>query len=116
VLQIKERLATLRFFWRGSLPTEVEVKVVDAIALAEARSACTCSQCGEEGQLYRAGGVPITRCAIHAEGRRVEIAASLENVHIVWRIVAGQFLGVTCSRYVRATDTFIDMLPRRFRD
>jgi hypothetical protein len=111
VLQIKEKLATLRFFWRGSLSTEAEAKIVDAVALAEARSACTCSQCGEEGRLYRAGGVLITRCALHAKGRAVELTASLENVHIVRRIVAGQFRGVTCSRYVRATDTFKDMLP-----
>lgn len=111
VLQIKEKFATLRFFWRGSLSTEVEAKIVDAVALAEARSACTCSQCGEEGGLYRAGGVLVTRCAIHAKGRRVEFAASLENVHIVRRIVNCQFRGISCCRYDRATDTFIDMLP-----
>jgi hypothetical protein len=111
VLQIKEKSATLRIFWRGSLSTGVEAKIVDAVALAEARSACTCSQCGEEGGLYRAGGVLMTRCAVHAKGRRVEFAASLENVHIVRRIVDGQFRGVTCSRYVRATDTFVDLLP-----
>jgi hypothetical protein len=111
VLQITERLATLRFFWRGSLSTEAEAKIVDAVALAEARSACTCSQCGEEGRLCRAGGVLTTRCALHAQGQPVELTAGLENVHIVRRIVAGQFRGVTCSRYVRATDTFVDLLP-----
>jgi hypothetical protein len=111
VLQIKEKWATLRFFWRGSLSTEAEAKIVEAVTLAEARSACTCSQCGEEGRVYRAGGLLITRCSLHAKGQPVELTAGLENVHIVRRVVAGQFRGVTCSLYVRATDTFIDLLP-----
>jgi hypothetical protein len=111
VLLIKEKLATLRFFWRGNLSTEAEAKIVEAVTLAEARSACTCSQCGEEGRLYRAGGLLMTRCSLHAKGQPAELTAGLENVHIVRRIVAGQFWGVTCSRYVRATDTLIDLLP-----
>ena len=111
VVQIKERLGTLPFYWRGNLSTGAETKIVEAIALAEARSACSCEQCGEEGRLYRAGGMLTTCCAVHAKGRPVELTPGLENAHIVQRIVDGQFRGVTCSRYVRATGTFVDMLP-----
>jgi hypothetical protein len=111
VLQIKERLAVLRFYWRGSLSTKAEAKIVDAVAKAEARAACTCSLCGEEGRLYRADRALTARCALHAKGRPIELTAGLENVHIVRRIVAGQFRGVTCCRYMRTTDTFIDLLP-----
>jgi len=35
VVQIKERLATLGFYWRGSLSTESEAKIVEAVALAD---------------------------------------------------------------------------------
>jgi hypothetical protein len=111
VIEIKKKLAPLRFFWRGRLSTEAAVKTVEAIALAEARSACRCAQGGEEGRPYRAGGALITRCAIHAKGRPVELAPGLENAHIVRRIVDGQFRGLTCCRCDRATDTFIDTLP-----
>jgi hypothetical protein len=110
VVHIKKRLGTLRFYWRGTLSTEAEAKIVAAIALAEARSACSCEQCGEEGRLYRAGRVLITRCAVHAKGQPVEFTPGLENAHIVQRI-DGQRRGVTCCRYDRATDTFIDLLP-----
>jgi hypothetical protein len=111
VLQIKERFAVLRFYWRGILSTKAEAKIVEAVAKAEARAACTCSLCGEEGRLYRADRALTTRCALHAKGLPVELTAGLENVHIVRRTVAGQFRGVTCCRYIRAADTFIDLLP-----
>lgn len=112
VLQIKERLGTLRFYWRGgNLSTEAEAKIVEAIALAEARSSVTCEQCGEEGRPYRAGRVLITRCTVHAKGQPVELTPGLENAHIAPRIVDGQFRGISCCGYDRATDTFIDLLP-----
>jgi hypothetical protein len=111
VVQIKQRLGTLRFYWRGNLSTEVEAKIVEAIALAEARSFVTCEQCGEEGRPYRTGQILMTRCAVHAKGQPVELIPGLENAHIVPRTVEGQFRGITCCRYDRGTDTFIDMLP-----
>jgi hypothetical protein len=111
VLQIKERFAVLRVYWQGSVSTEAEAKIVDAVGKAEARAACTCSLCGEEGRLYRADRVLTTRCALHANGQPVEFPTGLENVHIVRRIIAGRCCGITCCRYVRAADAFIDLLP-----
>lgn len=78
--------------------------------MAEARSATTCEQCGEEGRLYRAGAVPMTRCLAHAKGQSVPIKAGLENVHIVQKVVDGR-LTVACRRYDRDTDSFIDVGP-----
>jgi hypothetical protein len=51
VLQIKEKFGTLRFYWDGTLSSEATAQVEEAIALAEARSACTCELCDAEGQL-----------------------------------------------------------------
>src|ERR1700737_1507563 len=86
-LQIKEKYGSLRFYWSGGLSDEAEAKAQAAIDLAEARSACTCEQCGEEGRLYRAGGVLMTRCTAHAKGQPVAVKPGLENMHIVQQIV-----------------------------
>jgi hypothetical protein len=109
-LQIKEKYGTLRFYWTGRLSKEAEARVDEAIDLAEARSACTCELCGEEGRLHRKGGWLMTRCAAHAEGRAVETELRFENVHIMERTVGGT-REVLCRRYDRATDSFIAVPP-----
>jgi hypothetical protein len=108
--QIKEKYGTLRFYWQGALLSEADARIEEAIALAEARSACTCETCGDKGRLYRSGGWLMTRCATHAQGRPVEIKPGVENVHIVERIV-GNRRDVTCRRYDRASDSFVDVDP-----
>src|ERR1700726_3562021 len=62
VVQIKQKFGALRFYWSGGLPDAAKVKVDEAIALAAARSACTCEICGAEGRLYR--GIPDS---LHAD-------------------------------------------------
>jgi hypothetical protein len=109
-LQIKEKYGTLRFYWTGRLSNEAEARVEEAIDLAEARSACTCELCGEEGRLHRKGGWLMTRCAAHAEGHAVEIEPGSENVQIMERMV-GKRREVWCRRYDRATDSFIAINP-----
>ncbi|GLR98972.1 hypothetical protein ACVIU7_005480 [Bradyrhizobium liaoningense] len=110
ILQIKEKYGTLRVYWCGKLSQHSRQGVEWVVALAEARSATTCEQCGEEGRLYRAGAVPMTRCLAHAKGQSVPIKAGLENVHIVQKVVDGR-LTVACRRYDRDTDSFIDVGP-----
>jgi hypothetical protein len=110
-LPIKEKYGTLRFYWNGGLSDKAEAKVQEAIDLAEARSACTCEQCGEEGCLYRAGGVLMTRCAAHAKGEPLAVKPGLANLHLVQQIVHGGARIISCRRYDRATDTFVDVSP-----
>jgi len=108
--EIKEKYATLRAYWEGSLSPEADAMVEEAIDLAEARSACTCEICGEVGQLHGPGWL-TTRCAAHAEGRRpVEIRPGFENIHIEERFVRDRRV-VRCRRYDRETDSFIDVDP-----
>jgi hypothetical protein len=104
--QIKEKYATLRFYWEGALSPKADAQVDEIIDLAEARSACTCEVCGEEGRLYQSGYWMMTRCALHAEGRAVVIEPSFENVHVKERIV-GERREIVCRRYDRETDSFI---------
>jgi hypothetical protein len=109
--QIKEKFASLRFYWHGDVSSETAAKIHEAIALAEARSACTCEECGEEGQLYRHGGIYMTRCAAHAKGQPVAAEPGRENVHIV-RAATPDGFRIAPRRYDRATDTFVDVDPR----
>jgi len=110
VQQIKEKYGTLRFYWQGTLSTKSRAKVEEAVALAEARSACTFEECAEEGRLYRAGGVLMTRCEAHAKGQPVAIKPGFENVHIVQRLI-GMQSQVAYRRYDRATDSFGSVDP-----
>jgi hypothetical protein len=111
VLEIKEKLGTLRFYWSGELSSEAEAKVKEAIALAVARSACSCEICGAEGRLYNRGGWLATACAQHARGQAMPIKSGLENVRIVWGTFNGHVRIVSCRRYDRATDSFVDVAP-----
>jgi hypothetical protein len=56
ILQIKEKFASLRCYWRGDVSPGTAAKIMEAIALAQARSACTCEQCGAAGRLYNNAG------------------------------------------------------------
>jgi hypothetical protein len=108
--QIKEKYSSLRFYWDGSLSSEAAALVEEAIDLAEARSACTCEVCGEPGRLYGPGWL-VTRCEQHAEGRvPKEIEPHLQNVFIEERIM-GDRQGIRCRRYMRETDSFVDVDP-----
>ena len=111
VLQIKEKYGTLRFYRDGELSPEAETKVKQAIALAQARSACTCEICGAEGRLYSRGGWLATACAQHASGEAVPINPGFENVRIFWEVVEER-LRTICQRYDRAADALVDVDPK----
>lgn len=108
--QIKSKYATLRVYWDGALSPDADTQVEEAIALAEARSAVPCEVCGEEGRL-RDGAWLTTRCDGHSDGRPpLEHRLGLENVYLVRHFVGGRRF-VTCRRYYRATDAFVDVDP-----
>ena len=114
VLQIKEKFGTLRFYWSGDMSDAAKARVEEAIALATARSACTCEICGAEGRLRNRGGWFATACAEHAKEEPVPIKPGWENVHVVRTFgqERGRFPIVSCRRYVRDADTFVDVDPR----
>ena len=112
VLQIKEKFGTLRFYWDGDMPDAAKAKVEEAIALAVARSACTCEICGAEGRLYSRGGWLATACPEHAKGELRPTRPGFENIHIVRTFGPGRFPIVSCRRYIRETDSFVDVDPK----
>ncbi|MDB5555349.1 MAG: hypothetical protein JWL86_5333 [Rhizobium sp.] len=109
--QIKSKYGTLRFYWGGAVSRTSAAMVEEAIALAEARSASTCEICGEEGRLHADGFWLATACDRHSVGEPVEITAGYENLHIVRSFGADGMSLVSCRRYDRETDTFIDVDP-----
>jgi hypothetical protein len=111
VIEIKEKYGTLRFYWRGELPDDSRMKIEKATALAEARSACTCEECGAEGRLYRHARVWMTRCPAHAQGEPVRIEAGLESFHVIRLTEQHDMRAFFCRGYDRATDAFVATPP-----
>jgi hypothetical protein len=113
ITQIKEKFATLRVYLDGrkGLPDSTNAAIDEAIELAEARSACTCEQCGDPGRLFKHGGQLLTACDTHARGETVKVQPGRENIHIVRTLKDGQLAIASCRRYVRETDSFVDVPP-----
>jgi hypothetical protein len=112
--QIKQKWGCAQLYWEGSLSPEADACVQEAVALAVARSACTCEICGEPGRLYsdRAHRPPTaTRCTQHADGRSLTVVRpGFENIHIKsWPASDGCMNRY--HRYERETDCFVDVDP-----
>jgi hypothetical protein len=112
--QIKSKYATARIYYgtTAAVGPDARAAIEEAIALAEARSACTCETCGREGFLYQAGGWLLTACLEHARGEPVPVPPAYENLHVTRSATAGWPNAVTtCRRYVRPSDSFVDVDP-----
>jgi len=81
--QIREAVGRMRVSWRGEVMPATRSRIHEAIALAEARSACTCEKCGEPGRLYLDDGVCMTRCAAHTRGMPVADKREDNTMHII---------------------------------
>jgi hypothetical protein len=113
ITQIKEKFGSLRLYWHGHADlTEVaHAAIEEAVHLAEARSACTCETCGEPGRLFKRGGQLLTACDTHARGEAVKVQPGRENILIVRTLKDGKLSIASCRRYVRETDSFVDVPP-----
>ena len=110
ITQIKEKYGGLRiYFDGGGLSDEAEASIEEAIELAEYRAACTCEDCGSQGQLYDNHGWYITRCEAHAEGEAVPPAPGLQNLRIRRVLVDGKLRIVAAHCYDRARDAFVEV-------
>jgi hypothetical protein len=110
--QIKEKYATLRWYYSGRLSEAARGPVEEAIDLAEARSGCICETCGAPGRIYDRGGWLATACPAHAQGEPAPVKAGWENLRVLRRLVDGESRIVSCRRYDLTTDSFVDVDPR----
>jgi hypothetical protein len=67
-VRIKQKFGVLRVDWDGEISNDTRAKILEAIDLAVARSACTCEICGVEGRRYDNCGWLAAACAEHAVG------------------------------------------------
>jgi hypothetical protein len=113
--QIKSKFGTLRLYVSGAFAADKDARcaVELAIDLAEARSATTCETCGDEGRLYEGrGGWLVTACPVHADGKAVPLKRKRAGLVIKRKHVDGKLRLLSCRRYVRADDAFVDVDPR----
>ncbi|MDE5444399.1 hypothetical protein GWG65_23700 [Bradyrhizobium sp. CSA207] len=68
-VRIKQKFGILRVDWEGEVSDRTRARIEEALALAEARSSCTCELCGAEGDKYHATNKVMVPGARHAEGR-----------------------------------------------
>ncbi|RXH24213.1 hypothetical protein XH99_29580 [Bradyrhizobium nanningense] len=108
--RIREAVGRLRVSWRGQVMPATICRIHEAIALAEARSACTCELCGEPGRLYLDDGVCMARCAAHARGTPLADESEGNRMHIV-RMPRCDGSGYEPRRYDRENDNFVDPPP-----
>jgi hypothetical protein len=113
IVRISQKCGHLRIdTWADHAVTvELQMEMDYAIALAEARSACVCEQCGSEGLLYRCSSMLRTCCAEHATGDPVPVRRGMERLHLVRKIVGGRPGPISAGRYDRVTDAFVDVDP-----
>jgi hypothetical protein len=112
--QILERYGRLTIYWKAeaNLPKRAEHAVEEAIALAQARSACTCVDCGAKGQLFSNGSCLFTACPDHARrGVPVPALHGTEDLHIVRAFVGDDIHIVAWRRYDRVHDQFVHIDP-----
>jgi hypothetical protein len=111
--QVKSKYGTLRLYYVGKawLSMSASHRIEEAIALAEARSGCTCEVCGEEGLLFERGDWLVTACEEHGKGRQVAVRPGWENIHIARSLKDGKVRIISCVRYIRETDTFEEVPP-----
>lgn len=108
--QVKEKLAGLRVYWHGDLSPESAARINEAVALAEARAACTCEECGHAGDLHKHGGRYQTLCDAHAKGAKIPAGPGQADIHTV-RVPSPEGFRIAPRRYDRNADRFIDV-PR----
>jgi hypothetical protein len=108
--QLKQKFGTLRLYLDNhqGLPEAASAAIDEAISLAEVRSAYTCG----EPPGYSSAAVSRKRLAILTrEARPPELTPGRENVHIVRSLKDGKLSIVNCRRYIRETDSFVDIAP-----
>ncbi len=107
ISQVVNKYGSLRVYWRGDVSTETVARLHEAVALAKARSACSCERCGEEGRLCILGEADMIRCRKHVEGELIPAPAGHENVHLV-RVRTADGYRIVARRYDREADCFVD--------
>jgi hypothetical protein len=108
-VRIKQKMGIIRVDWDGDVSDETRIRIVDAVNLAVARSACTCEVCGAGARLYVSRGWLVTACTEHAAGDPVPVKPGFENIHFLRRKPGAP--DKYHARYDRETDSLTEVSP-----
>jgi hypothetical protein len=108
--QLLEEHGMLRVHWtsKSEIPQRVELKIEEAVALAEARSLCTCVDCGAEGRLFANDFLLFPACKAHRRGTPVPVISGFHDVFLRRAIVRDRS-ALVHVRYDWASDAFVDI-------
>jgi hypothetical protein len=102
----------LRVHWTSTseLPQRMALQIEEAVALAEARSLCTCMDCGAEGRLFASDFLLFPACKAHQRGAPVPVISGFHDVFLRRGIVRDRSVLVSV-RYDWPSDAFVDIPP-----
>jgi hypothetical protein len=102
----------LRVHWRSrsELQQRTALRIEEATALAEARSACTCVDCGAEGRLFAHDFLLSPFCTNHQRGTAVPVIAGFHDVHLHRGVVRSR-PALLRVRYDWESDAFVEVSP-----
>jgi len=111
--QIAQRCGILSISWctTARLPTRLEHAIDEAIALAEARSACTCATCGDPGRLHCTGGLLLPICPAHIRDVSVPAFTHADQVYLVRELGRDDASIIRRRKYDRVRDVFTVVDP-----
>lgn len=100
----------LRIHWKceNEISSSNAAQIDDAIALAEARSACTCIDCGDRGRLFCFGFVVAPLCLRHRRGDLVPMIAGFHDIFLR-RSLRKDRPALVRSQYDWVADAFVDI-------
>lgn len=110
--RIQEEYGVLRVHWRARAepPIQVERAIDEAVALASARSACTCGTCGAQGRLFASDFLLFPACKVHQRGTPVPVISGFHDVFLRQGIVRERS-ALVHVRYDWASDAFVHVPP-----
>ncbi|WP_407112433.1 hypothetical protein [Bradyrhizobium sp. LMG 9283] len=111
IMLIRQRAGVLNIFWEGMLSARVRAAVERTIEWAYVESARTCEVCGFEGRLYTCEGWLTTACTGHGKGKLTPRKRKAAAVRVVRGTIDGKLQILSCRRYDRDGDCFIDVPP-----
>jgi hypothetical protein len=113
ISRISSTSGSARMSWEGpmSISHEIAREIERAIALARARSLCTCEICGSTGSQWRRGERLGTYCQRHGAGIPEPNLPGFQNLHLSFVFDAGRPATISFQRYHRESDRFLDVDP-----
>lgn len=113
ISRISSRSGSARMSWEGprSISDKIAREIEGAIALARARSLCTCEICGSTGSQWRRGERLGTYCQRHGGGIPEPAPPGFQNLHVTFMFNNGRPAGISFRRYHRESDRLLDWDP-----